>query len=54
MIDISEPEGVQVEVVEGQAGKVLWVNVDGVCRLRICRIEPGSIEIKTPNGDLIS
>lgn len=37
MMDIAEPKhGVQVDTNEDRS--VLWVNVDGVCVLRICRI----------------
>lgn len=35
-IDISQPQAVQIEVTEN--GKTLWVNVDGVCRLRVSNI----------------
>lgn len=38
MIDISEPER-EVEVIF--ARKTLWVNIDGACRLRVCRIPDG-------------
>jgi len=33
-----------VELVIRDDGKVVWVNVDGVCRLRVCRIESLVIE----------
>lgn len=37
MLEISKPEhGVEIELSD--AGRTLWVNVDGVCRLRISRI----------------
>lgn len=32
-LDITFPEAVEVKY----NGRVLWLNVDGVCRLRICR-----------------
>lgn len=35
MIDIS---GKEVEIEIRQDGKVLWVNVDGICRLRASQI----------------
>jgi hypothetical protein len=35
-LDISSPE--KVEVLVRADRKVLWINVDGVCRLRICQI----------------
>lgn len=28
-----------VEIVVRDDSRVVWVNVDGVCRLRVCRIE---------------
>lgn len=43
MIDISEPENhVQIEIRPD--GKVLWVNVDGITVLRICKIPDLIIE----------
>lgn len=36
LVDITAPDG--VELVVRQDGKVIWVNVDGICVLRICRI----------------
>lgn len=36
MVDVTGPE--QVEVLIRNDGKVIWINVDGVCRLRCCRI----------------
>ena len=35
IVDITAPAYVEVKVRED--GQVLWVNVDGVCALRICR-----------------
>jgi hypothetical protein len=43
MVDIAAPVTVEVEVRGDQ--KVLWVNVDGVARLRIFRIQ-GELTIK--------
>ena len=37
MVDICGPEIVEVHIRWDQ--KVLWVNVEGQCVLRICRIE---------------
>jgi hypothetical protein len=37
MVDISRPYEVEVHI--SQDAKTLWVNVDGVCRLRAGRIE---------------
>lgn len=36
MIDITAPE---TEVELRYRNGVLWVNVDGICRLRVCRIK---------------
>ena len=41
MLDITAPEH-EVEVIyeHRTSGGVLWVNIDGICRLRVCRIKP--------------
>jgi len=36
-IDITEPESVQVDIKSD--GKVIWVNVNGSCMFRACRIK---------------
>lgn len=36
MVDINAPAVVQVQIRADR--KVLWVNIDGVCRLRCCLI----------------
>lgn len=36
MIDITAPLIVEVQIRSDE--KVLWVNIDGICRLRCCRI----------------
>lgn len=36
MVDITAPKTVEIQV--RQDGKVVWVNVDGNCKLRCCRI----------------
>lgn len=43
MLDITGAETVQIQVRKDR--KVVWVNVDGVCRLRICRIT-GTVEVE--------
>lgn len=35
MIDITKAETVQIQI-RGD-GQVVWVNVDGVCQLRVCQ-----------------
>lgn len=42
-VDISSPES--VEVLTRADKKVLWVNVNGVCVLRICKIKNLVVEI---------
>jgi hypothetical protein len=37
LLDISNPE--HVEVVLKEDHKVLWVNIEGVCKLRVCNIQ---------------
>lgn len=47
-IDITEPmHGVEIQV--DWKRKVLWVNVDGVCALRVCRAP--QIEYSPPTDD---
>lgn len=43
MMDITHPEGVQVQLRDDN--KVLWVNVNGICRLRCCEIQHLDIDI---------
>lgn len=42
MLDIGDPNYVEVTIRED--ARVLWVNVDGMCRLRISRIKKLVIE----------
>lgn len=44
MLDITAPKA-GVEVLVRDDGSVLWVNVDGICRLRICRIGDNQLVI---------
>ncbi len=37
MIDITGPEIVEVQIRDD--GKVVWINIDGICRLRACQIK---------------
>jgi hypothetical protein len=37
MIDITAPE--VVEILIRDDGKVVWINVDGICRFRACQIK---------------
>ena len=45
-LDLTAPDVVQVQMNEEQT--VLWVNVDGVCALRICQMKPGDITFDLP------
>jgi len=38
MVDVNAP--IEVEVAISVNGKTLWVNVDGICRLRCCQMKP--------------
>lgn len=44
MIDITAPEIVEVSIRPD--GKVLWINVNGICVLRACNI--GTLIAETP------
>jgi hypothetical protein len=50
MVDITAPSIVGVEIRHD--GKVLWVNVDGVCRLRCCLIGELILEDNQPKRRL--
>jgi hypothetical protein len=43
-LDITGPE--EVEIMIKEDGKVLWVNVGGLCVLRICKIGKLTLEDK--------
>lgn len=47
MLDITGPEHVQV--TWSADSKVLWINIDGVCKLRVCRI--GKLIVDKPNDE---
>lgn len=42
LMDITAPKAVQIQVRAD--GKVIWVNVDGLCVLRCCQIEVLEVE----------
>lgn len=48
-LDISEPKAVQV--ITSSTEDTLWVNVDGICVLRISKISTGTLQIEVPNGE---
>jgi hypothetical protein len=35
-LDITAPDEVEIQIRSD--GKVMWVNINGMCRLRVCRI----------------
>lgn len=37
MLDVTAPEEVEIQIRVD--GKVVWVNIDGVCKLRACRVK---------------
>lgn len=37
MLDITGPQEVEIKI--SYDGRTVWINVDGICRLRCCRIE---------------
>lgn len=44
-LDITGAKDVQIQIRGDQ--RVIWVNVDGMCRLRICQIEDLTIDDQT-------
>jgi len=48
MVDITAPVGVDVVISEDE--KVLWVNIDGVCVLRICQIPRLDVSLPSRYG----
>ena len=40
MLDIAEPEIVQIQISRNsKTGTTVWINVDGICRLRATRVK---------------
>lgn len=37
MLDITSPKIVEIQI--SHDSKTVWINVDGICRLRACRIQ---------------
>jgi hypothetical protein len=48
MQDITAPDHVQIDMDD--KGTTLWVNVDGLCVLRVSQIPPFSMDIRVPAG----
>jgi hypothetical protein len=42
-VDITAPRNVEIKVRED--GSVIWVNVDGVCVLRVCQIPHLQVDV---------
>jgi len=52
IIDITEPEQ-EIEIIISayeHDGHVIWVNVDGICRLRVCRVSPEKVRLEDRRG----
>lgn len=47
MLDITAPDSVEVLIRDDK--KVVWVNVDGICRFRACRIK--KLDFQSPEKD---
>jgi hypothetical protein len=45
-LDINNPT--IVEVLIRDDGTVVWVNIDGLCRLRVCRIKKLTVDDRRP------
>ena len=45
-IDIADPR-LEVEVQTSEEGDRLWINIDGVCVLRIQNMKPGVLKLPT-------
>lgn len=43
-LDITEPSNIEIKVRAD--GQVVWVNVDGVCLLRACRIPTDGLVVE--------
>jgi hypothetical protein len=44
MVDVNMP--LVVDIAINASGTILWVNVDGICRLRCCQMKPKVIRIE--------
>jgi len=52
MLDITAPQVVEVSIRDD--GKVLWINVDGICRLRAYQITTLIVEDKRNEENEVS
>lgn len=47
IIDITAPT--YVEIIIAAHSKVVWINIDGICRLRACRIKQLTLDDQRHN-----
>lgn len=45
MLDITGAKDIQIQIAQAMNGKIIWVNIDSICVLRICRIL-GQVQIE--------
>lgn len=51
-LDITEPD--EIEIIISYNGKVVWINQDGICVLRVCRIKSLVVyDERTPAGAVL-
>ena len=52
-VDLADPKyGVQITVRDGALGKVIWINVDGLCVARVSQVS--YLEVNLPDTDIIT
>lgn len=44
-VDITAPEHVEIRAEKRANGHVLWINVNGICSLRVCRIANLTVKV---------
>lgn len=53
MLDLAAPaHGVEIEI--GRGGDIVWVNIDGVCALRISSVNPVKITINDARSSSVA
>ena len=54
MIDVASPDHeCEVTIEAGAGGISVWVNVDGVCRLRVCHLDPRKLTVNYRLAEII-
>lgn len=49
-MDITAPEGpVEIQIADSPTGQIIWVNLEGVCVLRVCRISAITLDDLRPS-----